>query len=175
MSNLSLLRPSLEAVPVSRSRLCSATLYSPQRVEVSRRASQVRLELLRHWASTRRELPLISRCDGVYTIDRPYYFFDAFDVGSRCTVIVAPSVSGGRPKLLYYTPIPIDEQLRTMLAALGVVSLIIAPNHEHVDIVASAKAVFPDATVLGPPYCCARWPHLPFDTDMFVEGCKTGR
>ena len=104
-------------------------------------------------------------------------FLKYCDVGARCTVLVVPPLQQQHPsersKLVLYSPVPIDSNLKSKLDELGDVSLIIAPNNEHVDFVADAANVYPTATILGPMGCRERWPSLPFDGDTFADGGVT--
>ncbi len=144
-----------------------------EKVDPSPRASRVLLPPRNYWANPER-LVLTPRHEGIYTIDRSYIFLSFCDVGARCTVIVKPPLDASkRPELLLYSPLPIDNAIRKELDKLGDVSVVIAPNNEHVDFVASAAAAYPNATILGPTGCKARWPNLPFDSDTFADDGKT--
>jgi hypothetical protein len=138
------------------------------------RAARVTLAPGRHWTNPERLLltPRSSAIPGrLYTIDRTYTWLRTFDVGARATVIVgsAPpgSPPGNRPPLLIYSPLPLTPKLRAAIDVLGVVTVIVAPNNEHVDFVASVASAYPAAVVLGPTGCVEKFPHLPFAADTF--------
>lgn len=133
---------------------------SPSPPTESSRTSRVCFPPPNHWANPSNQV-LTPRGSGLHTIDRTYNFL-AFDVGARCTLL-----SNAAGDLLAYSPLPITPALASAIAAIGTVTVVIAPNNEHVDFVLNASTAFPSATILGPSSCVERWPDLPFDADVF--------
>ncbi len=69
---------------------------------------------------------LTEQADGLWTTDDPTQTFFGLKVGSRATLVRLPS--GG---LLAYSPIPLTDELRAAVEALGSVEHVVAPNLFH--------------------------------------------
>lgn len=76
-------------------------------------------------------------------------------VTTRMTVVRLPC---GR--LWLHSPVPVDEALRTSLAALGEVAWIVAPSKTHHLFVPACAQAFPAATLYGAPGLRAKRPDL---------------
>jgi hypothetical protein len=71
--------------------------------------------------------------------------FTGLHVGTRMTIV---RLSSG--KLLLHSPIPLSNELRAAIDALGPVAHIVFPNQFHHMYAAEAAAAYPGATLHGP-------------------------
>jgi hypothetical protein len=67
----------------------------------------------------------------------------------------------GENHLWLHSPIPLDKDLLTELAALGEVRAVVAPNKVHHLFLAPCAAAFPNATLYGAPGLAKKCPKLP--------------
>lgn len=77
-------------------------------------------------------------------------------VSTRMTVVRL-----GENHLWLHSPIPLDQDLLTELAALGEVRAVVAPNKVHHLFLAPCAAAFPHATLYGAPGLAKKCPQLP--------------
>lgn len=103
--------------------------------------------------------------EGVWVIERGYIFLGTIDVGGRTTLIRLPS--GG---LFVHAPLALTGDLKRAIDQIGEVSVVVAPNTEHVDFVAQWKIFYPSATYLGPPDSLGRLPQIPFTRELSGDG-----
>ena len=98
--------------------------------------------------------------EGIWTASAPHRWI-GLHLGTRMTVIRL-----SRGGLLLHSPVPISNQLRTELAALGPVGHIVCPNLYHHVYAGEAVAAFPNAVLHGPPELRRKRKDLPFDADL---------
>lgn len=91
------------------------------------------------------ESHLIPLDDDLWVADAPFRFLGTH-LGTRMTVV---RLSTG--ELWLHSPVPLDEQLKVELDAIGRVRHIVAPNLYHHLYVGHAAAAYPEATVYGVP------------------------
>lgn len=132
-------------------------------VDPSPRAGRVQLSPRGNWTNPARRV-LTDLGSGLHAIERSYLWLQTFDVGGRCTLIETEN------GLIVYSPLPLTSAIRRAIDAVGQVSVVLAPNNEHVDFVRSFAAAYPNAVILGPPGCRARWPALPFSGEAYSDG-----
>lgn len=80
---------------------------------------------------------------------------NGLQISSRMTVVRLQH--GG---LWLHSPVPLPDDVRAELAALGPVEFIIAPNKTHHFFLGKCKAAYPDAQVFGPPGLCVKRPDI---------------
>lgn len=82
-------------------------------------------------------------------------------LGTRMTVI---RLSAGG--LLLHSPVPMSDELRTELRALGPVAHIVCPNRYHHVYAGDAVAAYPNAVLHGPPELRRKRRDLAFGADL---------
>lgn len=83
------------------------------------------------------------------------FVVNGLSVSSRMTVV---RLNDGR--LWLHSPVPITNELKAELTALGEVAYIVAPSKMHYLFAADCIAVFPKATLFGAPGLLAKRPNL---------------
>lgn len=101
--------------------------------------------------------------DGLWTVGAPLRFL-GFRIGTRMTVVRLRD--GG---LLVHSPVPLDEQLRSELDALGPVRHIVCPNLFHHLYAGPMVAAYPHAKLHGPRGLRGKRKDLAFDFDLSEE------
>lgn len=118
----------------------------------------------KYWGNPRASLirPLVDDSEDIWLVERTYFWF-GFDVGARCTIIRYQA------QLFVYSPLPLTPSLKKSIDDLGLVSVVVAPNNEHVDFVKSWHMQYPEAAYLGPTGCVESKPQLPFTASTFGD------
>lgn len=100
--------------------------------------------------------------DEIWTADGPAVTaFLGFHYPTRMAVI---RLSNGG--LFIWSPIPLTEELRTEVAALGAVRHLVAPNSLHHLSIPDWKRAFPSAKVYAPPGLRQKRKDILFDNDL---------
>lgn len=99
--------------------------------------------------------------DDLWVVERGYIFLGQIDVGGRTSILRL--FNGG---LLVHAPLALTPVLKKCIDDIGIVSVVIAPNTEHVDFIGQWKTYYPNASYLGPPGCLSNLPHIPFTGEL---------
>lgn len=102
--------------------------------------------------------------ENIWVIERGYVLFETLDVGGRTTVIKLPS--GG---LFVHSPLALTKDLKQTVDELGEVSVVVAPNTEHIDFIKQWKTFYPNAKYLAPPTTMERLSDIPFDAELYAD------
>jgi hypothetical protein len=82
--------------------------------------------------------------DGIWAVQAPLQYLGVLQIGTRMTVLRAGD------GLVVHSPIPIDDELKTAIDALGRVDFVIAPNAYHHLFAGDAAKAWPQAKLLAP-------------------------
>src|SRR5205085_8735459 len=93
---------------------------------------------------------------GLWRIERRVRLPGAMVLPAGMTIIRLPS-----GKLFLHSPLPLDEGISRALAALGEVSVMLAPNSFHYTFIADYIVRFPAAKLFLAPRLRSRIPSLP--------------
>ncbi|MCP9833426.1 DUF4336 domain-containing protein [Cyanobium sp. Aljojuca 7A6] len=106
------------------------------------------------------------RClaDDLWVAEQPQTYF-GLSIGTRMTVIRQRHSN----RLVVVSPIQPSAELEQELAALGVVSDIVAPNAFHHLYLKAFKQRFPQAVLWGPPVLRQKCPYLELDRLLSAE------
>lgn len=105
---------------------------------------------------------IIRRLDeNIWVIERGYIFLGRIDVGGRTTII---KLSDGG--LFVHAPLALTKELKEDIDAIGLVTVVIAPNTEHVDFINQWKKFYPHAAYFGPPGSMRKLPNVQFTTEL---------
>lgn len=97
----------------------------------------------------------------MWVIERGYIFLKYIDVGGRTTIIRLPDGT-----LFVHAPLALTAPLKAAIDDIGRVTVVAAPNTEHVDFVAQWAHFYPDAVYLCPPGRIDKLSAIPFTREL---------
>jgi hypothetical protein len=100
----------------------------------------------------------------IWTAEGPVVSFYGFRYPTRMAVV---RLSNG--ELLVWSPIKLDDQIRSEIAALGPVAHLVSPNKLHHLYLAQWKSAYPTARLHLPPGLAKKKPELHFDSELGNE------
>ncbi len=103
---------------------------------------------------------LRSVADGLWVVERPFRVVGVW-LGTRMTVVRLPD-----DRLLVYSPVELDADLRAGIDALGQVAYVVAPNKVHHLFVGDYVKAYPEAKLLGAPGLADKRKDLRFDGEL---------
>lgn len=101
--------------------------------------------------------PLRKLADDLWVVDRPFAVV-GIEIGTRMTVVRLPNGD-----LWLHSPVPLDDETRAALDALGPVRHLVAPNKVHHLFFADCVSAYPDARRYAAPGLAEKRRDLAFD------------
>jgi hypothetical protein len=113
--------------------------------------------------------PLRELAQDLFVVERPLSVA-GIEIGMRMTVI---RLANG--DLFLHSPVPVDDELRAAINAVGRVRHVVAPNKVHHLFVAGARAAWPDARFYAAPGLPEKRRDFHFDEVLGTEAPEAWR